>query len=254
VTIPRTIDPAAAGPLQETAVAASGGARLMRLTRRSDEELLYHDERRAGARALTIRSLAGGMLAQAYEIGPGSGDNRYLVTEEITGVKPALQVRVFVQRFDRTGKLTGVIHVPLDGMEAVPPISSRLPAKASRACCADGQRRQDQRNRVRAAAKGGAAAQRRGRQKLWPAIAASVREHQDRWRYREPFRFKETAVLKFELATPAVKRDTVLANARAYLTVNWVMQQANYVQPGIDNACEPRTDDTGCGLVASPRL
>jgi len=239
VTIPRTIDPAAAGPLQETAVAASGGARLMRLTRRSDEELLFHDERRAGSRALNVRSIAGGMLAQAYEIGSGSGDNRYLVTEEITGVKPALQVRVFVQRFDRTGRLTGVVHVPLDGMDAVPrdfiavtgegiarvlvptdsgvkinEIEFATPPKA-------GRRPSDY--------------ELKGLGRLLRTTPVDSNVTGDK---KAMFR-EEGPALEITVPTPPIKRDMVLQNARAYLAVNWVMQRENFSKPGVENVCEP---------------
>lgn len=239
VTIPRTIDPAAAGPLQETAVAASGSARLMRLTRRSDEELLYHDERRAGSRALNVRSVAGGMLAQAYEIGPGSGDNRYLVTEEITGVKPALQVRVFVQRFDRTGRLTGVVHVSLDGMDVVPrdfiavtgegiarvllPTDSGVKINEIEFAAPPKAGRRPNDNELK------------GLGRLLRTTPVDSNVTGDKSPLLPPVR----STFKITVPAPPVRRDAVLESARSYLAVNWVMTRENFEKPGVENRCEP---------------
>lgn len=239
VTIPRTIDPAAAGPLQETAVAASGSARLMRLTRRSDEELLYHDERRAGSRALNIRSVAGGMLAQAYEIGPGSGDNRYFVTEEITGAKPALQVRVFVQRFDRTGRLTGVVHVPLDGMDVVPRdfIAVTGEGIARVLVPTDGGVKI---NEIEFAAppKAGRRPNDNELKGLGRLLRTTPVDSNVTGDKKAMFR-DEAPTLEITVPTPPITRDAVLQNARAYLAVNWVMSRENFEKPGVENSCEP---------------
>jgi hypothetical protein len=64
--------------------------------------------------------MAGGTLAQAYEIGASRDGTRTVVSEEIVGAKPSLQVRVFVRRYDRAGNVTGVASIPIDGMDAVP--------------------------------------------------------------------------------------------------------------------------------------
>src|SRR5581483_8625902 len=90
------------------------------LRRIGDQTLVMGDERRSGGRPLEIRSVAGGTLAQALDAGTGPDDVRYVISEEIVATAPALQVRVFVRRYGRTGQLTGLVHVPLDGMEVVP--------------------------------------------------------------------------------------------------------------------------------------
>lgn len=241
IVIPRNIDPDAASALQETSVRGNGGARLLRLVRRSPQHLLYHDERRGGGRALDIRSISGGTLALAYEIGPGSGDNRYLVSEEIVGAKPSLQVRVFVQRFDRAGNLTGVASVPLDGMDSVPRDFIAVTGEGA--------------VRVLVPAENGVQIRQiefspytpRGRKlnenelrnfgKVGRDIAVDTNlADTDAFN-----RFRSTDDQHFNVVvpTPPISRDSVLKNANAYLTVNWVMAKENYSRPGIENRCSP---------------
>ena len=238
VTIARTVDPAAATPLQTTAVMANGGARALRLRRRGPQHLVYHDERRTGSRALNVRAVAGGTLAQAYEIGSGQGDSRYLVSEEIVGTKPSLQVRVFAHRFDRAGRLTGVAFVPLDGMDVVPrdfiavsgegglrvltptptgvkivELAFSLPPPAGRAGDDD--------------------IKNLGRVLREIAVETKVISY-------PVVRFRgEGPRLELTVPTPPITRAKMIENARAYLTVNWVMQPESYEKPGIENACEP---------------
>src|SRR5262249_21613172 len=107
-----------ASALQD-APAGRAETRSLRLTRKGPQQLLLQDDRRGG-RALDIRSITGGTLAQAYEVGAARDGSRTIVSEEIVGAKPSLQVRVFVRRYDSAGRLTGVAAVPLDGMDAVP--------------------------------------------------------------------------------------------------------------------------------------
>lgn len=241
IVIPRNIDPETASALQETSVRANGGARLLRLVRRSPRHLLYHDERRGGGRALDIRSISGGTLALAYEIGPGSGDNRYLVSEEIVGAKPSLQVRVFVQRFDRTGNLTGVASVPLDGMDSVPrdfitvtgdgvvrvlvPTENGVQIRQIEFSPYTPRSRKFNENELRELGK------------VVRDIAVDTNlvgtAVFDRFRSVEDLHFK------VDVPTPPISRENVLKNANAYLTVNWVMARENYSRPGIENLCSP---------------
>lgn len=239
IAISRTVDPAAVNAFPETSLAANGAKRPAPLTRRGPQQLILNDTRRAGARALDVRSLAGGRLAQAYEVSPGTGDNRYVVTEEIVGTQPAIQVRVFVQRFDRTNKLTGVAYVPLDGMDVVPrdfiavtgdgiarvlmpevggininEIEFSLPPQGGRRLNEDelkGLGRLLRRIPVDGNVTGGS---------------------------RSQFR-SDTPQLKVDVPAPPIKREAVLANARAFLTVNWVMQTENFSRTGVESACEP---------------
>jgi hypothetical protein len=45
----------------------------------------------------------------------------------------------------------------------------------------------------------------------------------------------------FEIATrlPPIKRDIILQDARAFLTVNWTMQRENFSQSSVENECVP---------------
>lgn len=239
IAIPRTIDPTAANAFTETSPAANGATRLAMLTRRGPQQLVLNDTRRSPARPLDVRSLAGGRLAQAYEVSPGTGDNRYVVTEEIVATQPALQVRVFVQRFDGTGKLTGVAYVPLDGMDAVP--------RDFIAVTGDGVAR------VLVPGDGGikindiefSPPPRSGRRlndDELKGLGRSLRQTPvdsnvtggARLRFRS-----DTPRLELDVPAPPIKRDAVLANARAYLTVNWVMETENFSRMGVESACDP---------------
>jgi hypothetical protein len=173
------------------------------------------------------------------EIGPGSGDNRYLVTEEITGVKPALQVRVFVQRFDRTGRLTGVVHVPLDGMDVVPrdfiavtgegiarvlvPTDSGVKINEIEFATPPKAGRRPNDNELKGL----------GRLLRTTPVDSNVAGDK-----KAMFR-DEAPTLEITVPTPPITRDAVLQNARAYLAVNWVMARENFEKPGVENSCEP---------------
>jgi cell wall-associated NlpC family hydrolase len=240
VTVPRTIDPAVTNALQDAPVAANGATRRLRLIRKGPQQLLYQDDRRTGARALDVRSVAGGNLAQAYEVGPGTGDNRYLVSEEIVGTKPSLQVKIFVRRYDRTGKVTGIASIPLDGMDVVPRdfitvtgtgvVRTLVPTESGvkineiefTAPPAAGRRLKDDELKTL------------GRTlKQIPVDTNVTGDASTRFR-------TEVTRLEIRVATPPITRDAIVANARAFLTVNWVMLPENYSKSGVENACEPR--------------
>ncbi|MFN3658694.1 MAG: hypothetical protein ACK4UO_15700 [Pseudolabrys sp.] len=240
VSIPRNVDPAVTMAFQEQTIASNGGARTMRLRRVDRQHLVYHDERRSnGRRALDVRSLAGGTLAQAYEVGPGHGDSRYLVSEEIVAARP-LTVRVFVQRFDRAGRLTGVVHVPLDGMDAVPrnfidvtgggQVRVLVPAPDSIKI-----------REVEFAAP--PAAGRQSSNEALKSLGRTLREITVESNIlrgpRAIFRNESAPPVQIEASTPPITRSKVIEIARSYLTVNWVMQPENYEKSGIENACVP---------------
>lgn len=236
VVIPRTIDPADARTLAATA-ATGAGTRTLRLTRRSNEELVLQDERRAGSPALSVRSLAGGMLAQAYEVGSGSGDKRYLVSEEIAGTKPALQVRVFVQRFDSAGKLTGIVSVPLGNMDTVPRDFIAITGDGSVRVLVPGDSgvtiNEIEFGTPPKARLTDDEAKSLGRLlKTTPVDSTIAGDKRSLFKREGP----ETEVVS---RTPAISRDTILKNARAYLTVNWLMQRDNFTKSATPNACRP---------------
>lgn len=240
ITIQRTIDPAATTVLQSTANGSDAAIRARRLTRRGPQELIINDERQNRTHPLTVRSVAGGRLAQAYEISPGTGDNRYVATEEIVAVKPALTVRVVVQRFDKAGKLSGVAYVPLDTVEPVPrnfiAITGSGLARAMRSTAEGvkideydfvappraGNRRLND-NELRSLSR-----------KL-REIAVDTAVQGDN---STPFNGSGPPI-ELDIAAPPITGTKVLENARAYLNVNWVMQRENFSRPGIVNRCDP---------------
>ncbi|HWK95886.1 MAG TPA: hypothetical protein VNR39_10720 [Pseudolabrys sp.] len=240
ITIQRNVDPATFTTLQATPNGSDPSIRARRLTRRGAQEMIVNDERQNGTHPLTVRSVAGGQLAQAYEISTGSGDNRYVATEEITAVKPALTVRVVVQRFDKAGKLSGVVYVPLDNFEMV--------TRNFIAITGSGQARvmRPTAEGVRIDEYDFAAPPRAGNRRLNDAELKSLSR-----KLREiavdttvqgdnstPFN-GAGAPLELDIAAPPITRAKVLENARAYLTVNWVMQRENFERPGIESRCDP---------------
>ena len=119
VSVARNIDASSVRSLQALPVLANT-ERQIEVTRRGPRQLILRDQRRSGAPQLDVRALSAGTLAQAREIGAETAGSRYVVSEEIVATVPSLTVRVFVQRYDRAGKVTGVAYIPIDGMEVVP--------------------------------------------------------------------------------------------------------------------------------------
>lgn len=240
VVVPRNIDPAATPSLQDGPVIGMSSARQLRLVRRGPQHLALEDERRAGGRALDVRSVAGGHLAQAYDVGPGSGDHRYVVSEEIISAKPSLQVRVFVQRFDRDGKLTGLVSVPLDGMDTIPHDFITVTGDGSvRVLAAQGSGVKikefgfvppPQGNR-----RGDAELRSLGRALREVPVDTNLRRPEGTQRFLPP----EASQFRVVVPTPPISRDQILKNAAEYLSVNWTMGPENFSRAGIDNECSP---------------
>ena len=239
MSIARNLDVAAARSLQAIPVMPDGTARAALVTRRGPQELMLRSEERTGERPLAVRSVTGARLAQAYEIGP-AGETRYVVSEEIAAAAPRLQVRVFVHRYNRNGEETGVIHVPLDDMEVVPhdfitvtgngvvrvlvPTASGVKIRDYEFGAPPRGRRlrdEDLKNLGRAL-----------REISVPSAVTGESKYK--------FRSLEVPHLEVTAATPPISRENILANARAYLTVNWLMQAENFSRPGIENECAPR--------------
>lgn len=242
ITIPRTIDPRTTKTLQTTPNGSDADVRARRLTRRGPQELVVNDERQNGRHPLTVRSVTGGRLAQAYEISSGTNDNRYVATEEIIAVRPALMVRVIVQRFDKDGKLTGVAYVPLETFEQVPrnfiAITGSGQARALRPTL-DGVKI-DEYDFIPPPRAGN----RRLNDIELGSLSRKLRELPTETNIQgdasAPFH-DDTPQIEVDVQAPPIARAKVLENARAYLTVNWVMQRENFAMPGIDNVCEPRS-------------
>ena len=238
VIIARNIDPVATTTLPEASPDAHGGERRLQLTRRSPQLLVLNDARRSGARALDVRSIAGGHLAQAYEVSPGTGEFRYIVSEEIAATKPSLQVRVFVQRFDKAGKLTGVAYVPLDGVDAVPRDFIAVTGEGRvRALVPMHDGIKIREIEFSAPLRGRATnveLKSLGRTLREIPVDANITGGS-----RFPFR-SDAPNVELTVATPPIARSKVLENASAYLTVNWVMQPDNFSRPNLENVCDPQ--------------
>ena len=242
MSIARIADPAALRSLQVTPVAADRSTRTARVTRSSPEVLQLQDESDTRARPLEVRSLTNAPLAQAYEIPPESGQSRYVVTEEIAATSPAIRVDIFVRRYaSSSGELTGVVYVPLDGFQSVPHDFISVGA--------DGV------VRVLAPTVTGVtireyefAAPPRGRVAVQDLKSLgrnprAVNVETRLWRGDPLDQFRNPNEPQIELVLlppPPITRAAILANARAYLDVNWTMQAENFSRLGIDNVCTPR--------------
>lgn len=239
ITIPRNIDPATVTALTITPNVSDAAVRAQRLTRRGPRELIVNDERRNGSQPLTVRSLTGGRLAQAHEISTGHGDNRFVATEEIVAIKPALQVRVVVQRFDKAGRLTGVAYVPLNNFEEVPRNFLAVTAGGLLRVlrpAGDGVKI-DEYDFV-APPRGNrrlGEAELRGLSRKLREIAIDTTVQGDT---STPFN-DSAEPIELDIAAPKITRAKVMENARAYLTVNWTMQQENFSRIGTENRCDP---------------
>jgi hypothetical protein len=244
VIIARTIDPGAVTSLQASATNNGGSKRQSRLSRTGPQQLQLNDtERRDGGGELTIRSITRGTLAQAYEIGPASADSRYVVSEEIAASTPSLRVHVFVQRFDRKGRVTGAAHLSLDDMDVVPrdfvtvtddgvlrvlvPTAGGVKIREIQfsqppLILPQGSRPSDDDLKSLGEVSGEISVE-----------SNMIRTNDSTDPRPDGKRFT------IRIATPPISRERTLTNARAYLTVNWVMTPENYSKAGIENLCQP---------------
>ena len=238
VSIARNIDASSVKSLQALPVMANK-KREIEVTRRSPRQLVLRDRRRGGARPLNIRALSAGSLAQAREIGAETSTSRYVVSEEIVATVPSLQVRVLVRRYDRRGELTGIVNVPLDGFEVVPHdfIAIAASGRVRALVPAEGGVKireyefvQPPSGKRRLSAD---ELKRMGRAVKEISVASKVTGDGREFRH-------DGGSLKLTVKAPPITRETILKNARAYLTVDWVMRVENLSQPGIDNRCQPR--------------
>ena len=244
VIVARAIDPAAATSLRVLAISNGGSKRQSRLSRTSPQQLQLNDsERRDGGGALTIRSITGGALAQAYGIGPASGDSRYVVSEEIVASTPSLRVRVFVQRFDRNGRVTGVAHLSLDDMDVVPrdfvTVTDAGVLRVLVPTAGGVKIREVQFSQPPLILSQGSRPSDDDLKSLGEVVGEiSVDSNVIRTNDSSEPR-PDGKRFTIRIATPPISRQRTLTNARAYLTVNWVMTPENYSRAGIENLCQP---------------
>jgi hypothetical protein len=245
VIVERNVDPAAVPALRSVALPPSALPRAQ-FARRDAGQISVEMRHRTGTSRFTVRSVTGGTLAQVYEIGDTASPDRFVVTEEIVSSGPELVVRAFVQRFDRDGRLVGLAHIPLDGMDVVPrDFITVTDTGAVRVLVpsAGGVRiREIALSPPRALPAPGSGAP--GEQ-AWRSLGTSTREILVDSNIITPRGSGDLEPPRrrfvVKAPTPRITRERVIANARAYLAVNWTMQRDNYAKPGIENICDPPT-------------
>lgn len=238
--IPRQAEPASVQSLSPQTVPAERARQRVRVVRQGPQRLIYEDDSRANGKRLEINALTGGRLAQAHEIGPRSAGTRTIVTEEIVSANP-LQIRVIVRRYDAGGRLTGLAFVPTDEMIVVPHDFISVTASGALRVLvptADGVKIREIAFTAPAARRGQAI-----QDSVLRATGTSVREIAvDTSVTKAPetngLPLEEGRPFKLRLNTPPIRRDDVVKNAVAFLTVNWVMKRENYARADIDNACD----------------
>ena len=241
VTIVRNIDAANVKSLQALPVMANV-ERQIEVTRAGPRQLILRDQRRSGARPLEVRALSAGTLAQAREIGAETAGSRYVVSEEIVAAVPSLRVRVFVQRYDRAGKVTGIAHIPLDGMEVVPhdfiTVDGRGVVRALVPAAGGVKIREFEFTAPPARQRNGAS------EVQIKSLGRAIREFsvktnvQGEFEPRRTFK-KSGARFEVKVASPSISREQAVKNAKAYLTVDWVMARENFSSPAVENLCSP---------------
>jgi len=241
VLIPRQADAASLKILPSQAGTIERDRPRIRAVRQGPQRLIYEDDSRTAAKRLEIRALTGGRLAQAYEISPRSAATRIIVTEEIVSANP-LRVRVIVRHYDAGGHLTGLAFVPTDEMIVVPhDFISVTESGALRVLVptADGVKIREIAFTAPVARKEQAmpdsVLRDTGTSLRDIAVDTNVTRSTDS---NDPPP-EEAQPFKLRLTTPPIKRDVVVKNALAFLTVNWVMKRENYARAGVDNACVP---------------
>ena len=241
MSIARNIDARSVKSLQALPVMANMGRRL-EVTRSGPRQLILRDPRRSGARPLDIRALSAGSLAQAREIGAETSTSRYVVSEEIVATKPSLTVRVLVRRYDRGGRLTGVVNVPLDGLDVVPhdfiTVDGRGVVRALVPTEGGVKIRKyefvpppDRRHRLGE----------RELKQMGRAIQVISVDTDFVYPQRKRGSRKRGVRFAVKVPTPSISRAQVVKNADGFLTVNWVLKPENFSNPVIENRCEPRT-------------
>lgn len=242
MSITRNIDPGAIRSFQALPIVQDGTPRAALVTRRGRDLLQLRPEGDARERPLDVRSVTGAPLAQAYEIAPEPNQVRYVVSEEIAATAPRLAVRVFVRRYNRAGEATGIVYVPLDDFEVVPHDFISVGS--------DGV------VRVLAPTAAGVAIRyyeftrpprngRRLREQDLRGLGRSLREVNVEAQVSQitpPDQIQSAEAAPVEIVLPPpppITRAAILANARAFLTVNWVLQPDNFARPSIENACNP---------------
>jgi cell wall-associated NlpC family hydrolase len=216
-----------------------------RLTRVDATRLLYGSDNKRGQKRLDIRSVSGGRLAQVYEVGPPQSRNRYIVIEEIVASAPKLHVRTFALRYSHEGRVTGVAYLPIDEMDVVPrdfvtvtdggELRVLIPTKSG-VTIREIQFSSPNVMPAKSVGTGDVEFKRVGTVKKEITVETKVSA------LSEPALVRaEIPRFTLRVTEPSIKRETILKNARAFMTVNWTMRAENFSKLDVANRCEPGT-------------
>ena len=249
VILQRSMDPAALASLVEQPLPPQARS-APAASRRSQTQLTIPSvlgSARSIAGQLEVRSLTGGLLADATEVGASAAGDRYVLWTELASTAPSAVVRAFVGRYSANGRLTGIAEVPIADMDYVPeqyvivasdgevrvmvPTRTALqirilplraiapvdPLTRSNLVAPDLLKRL-------ASSKG----------KVVP-VATEVRSPQDA---PEPRNLSPPTKEEREgRALAPISRSKVLEQARAFITQQWTLTKTNYSQPGVADIC-----------------
>jgi hypothetical protein len=224
----RGVTPTTVGSLDEFSGSFAPPVSNVKLSRKSAQQITM---RIAGRKpvTLTVRASLGGYLSNVKLLGEDGKGQVYVQTSEIVDMRPAIAVRVFVERFARDGALLGRASVPIEEMDSVPSEFAAL----TRAGDVD----------VLIPKRTGLFLQSLSFQpagkKVSPAsaspalqipIAVSIIENpaggiDDQGVQQAPPVIKPTS------------RAEIVKRARDYLELSWMMTPQNFSQAGIDNVC-----------------
>jgi hypothetical protein len=227
----RAADPERLGTLPTaTDVFAPAGAPTPALRRRGDRVMdLPRPDR--GNRRLRVHSLAGGYLSDAKILTRDSRGRFYVQTAEVVRDSPAVDVRVYVQRFSASGALIDIASVPVAEMDSVPSryvavqpsgdVSVLVPT-------ATGIYFQSLVFRPRSRRAQSAPAS--------PPIRTLINATVHQSSRVEPSETLDLAPAAAPPLSPST-RAKIMERAEGYLNINWIMRAGNFSRQGIDNKC-----------------
>ena len=201
----------------------------------------------SGVEPIDVRSAHGGELSDAYPIGSDSAGNHYIVAEEIVASKPKLDVRATVEKFNPSGQIVGIANVALGGMDVVPRDFATVTDAGQIRVLFPTPNGVDIRTLVVTPTR---PANLKSESEISP-LAGGRRLPAGRTIRIETTVEKVDGANKFEnesmgrsmrstaQAPPTARtRATILAAAKAYLTVNWTLKPENWEHHDVNNACD----------------
>ena len=250
ITLQRSVDATTMDALREDPLPPSARVAPALSVRRSKTQLSIGSPPgpgRTSGSSLEVRSLSGGALADAVEVGSNSTGDRYVLWSEFVSANPDIVVRGFVGRYRRDGRLTGVAELPIAEMDYVPEeyvvvtgdgdVTVMVPTRTNiqlRVIPIQAIPAIDPMTRSNIVSP--------ETLRRLPAVKGRVIE------VVTQLRAPQDAVEPRNLQFPAkedregrafnpITRAQVLELARAFVTQEWTLSKANYEQPGFPDAC-----------------